>query len=254
MKKYILSLLVLISLSSVEASISIVSDLDDTIKITNSGQQVDRTINAFFTGQVFTGIPEFYQGTRAYAGAVHVVSASPTVLRSKILTTLHKKNIKIDSLTLKSLVSRETKLVYKVKAITKIMEASSDDFILIGDDVGQDPEVYDALLQLYPNRILGSYIHVINGRKIPESSVPYYSTFDLLLREYAAGRMAKEAVEKGVELLKKESKMELIFPFFAQCPKTPAVWLWQVPTVFVTDALALTAKFNLHCLARRSSN
>ena len=253
MKNYILSLLVLLSLNSVFAGITIVSDLDDTIKITNSGTQVDRAINALFTKHVFTGIPEFYQGAKFYADELHIVSASPTLLRGLILADLKKKNIEINSLTLKNLSSRETKLEYKVKAIQQLIENSSDDFVMIGDDVGQDPEVYDALLKHYPNRVLATYIHVITGRKIPESSVPYYTTFDLFLREYLAGRMQKAAVEKGVAALKDEQNMELIFPHFAQCPKTPAVWLWQAPTVFVADALSLTAKFNRHCLARHSS-
>ncbi len=254
MKNLLLCFFVISFLGSAYGSITIVSDLDDTIKITNSGREVDSTYNALFTENVFTAIPEFLDSARAYTDELHVVSASPTVIRAKILSTLAKKKIKIDSLTLRNFLRGESKLIYKVRAIKAIMDQSGDDFIFLGDDVGQDPEVYDELMKLYPNRVLASYIHVVNGRKLPESVIPYFTTFDLYLREYMAGRMTKAAVEKGVSVFKAETNPKLIIPDFAQCPKTPAVWYWQAPTIFVSDAMALAAKINRYCLATRSGN
>jgi hypothetical protein len=253
MKKLILSLFLLISLSA-QASITLVSDLDDTIKITNSGQEVDGTINALFSKEVFTGMPEFLNAAKMYVDEIHVLSASPTFLRYFIEKTFQKKEIEVDSLILRDLLRRQSKIEYKVKELKRLFEENSaDDFILVGDDVGQDPEAYDEIQRLYPNRVLASYIHVINGRDIPRSSIRYWTSFDLVLREYLAGRMADSNVNESIEKLLSETKMKLIFPNFAQCPKTPAVYMWQLRTAFAREATQVMKKLNWYCLSMHSN-
>src|SRR5688500_6098425 len=124
MKNLFFGLLVLLSLST-HAAITVVSDLDDTIKITNSSREIDGTINALFSNDVFTGMPELLLGMRTYADEFHVLSASPSVLRPKILSTFKKKQINVDSLILKGLFDRDDKLVYKVKELKKLIEKNS---------------------------------------------------------------------------------------------------------------------------------
>lgn len=250
MKTILLILSLVFSLSS-WAAITVVSDLDDTIKITNSGKEVDGAINALFSNEVFTGIPEFFLGLRNYVNEVHVLSASPTILRPKINLTLKKKKIRVDSLILRNLLHGEDKFSYKLRHLTKLMEdKSGDDFIFLGDDVGADPEVYDELRKLYPNRVLAIYIHVINGRPLPKSSIKYWTTYDLFLREYMAGRMSVAWVDEGAKRVLEEQKMKLIFPSFAACPRTPEIWLWQLRSIFALEAVSVMKKLNLYCFTR----
>ena len=253
MKKILFTLSLVFSLSSY-AGVSIVSDLDDTIKITNSGQEIDGAISAFFKNDVFTGMPDFFSAARLYTNELHILSASPKLLRTRISSTLKAKKIQFESLILKNAAGGESKLEYKVAALKKILDASADDFILIGDDVGQDPEAYKAIADLYPNRILAIYIHVINGRDIPDGIVKYWTTFDLFLREHTAGRMLAAWVGMGAELMLQEKKNELIIPDFAKCPATPAVWAWQLATEFRKAALDVSVKMTKYCLSRNSSN
>ena len=253
MKKIILILCLVFSLSSF-ASISIVSDLDDTIKITNSGEELDGAISAFFKNDVFTGMPDFFSAARLYSNELHILSASPKILRLRISSTLKAKKIQFESLTLKNAIAGESKLDYKVSAIKKLFEASSDDFILIGDDVGQDPEAYKAIQELYPNRVLAIYIHVINGRDLPEGVVKYWTTFDLFLREHSAGRMLPAWVGMGAELVLLEKKNQMIIPDFAKCPTNPAVFAWQLGTEFRKLALEVSLKMTKYCLSRNSGN
>ncbi len=244
--------LTLLNLNSY-ASISIVSDLDDTIKITNSGEEIDGAINAFFKDDTFTGMPEFFFSARVYTNELHVLSASPNILKGKITSTLNKKRIKFNSLILKNPLLGQSKLEYKVTAIKKLMEKSSDDFIFIGDDVGQDPEAYQAIKALYPNRVLAIYIHVIKSRPISSSLTKFWTSFELFLREYSAGRMQNWGVNLGAKVTLNEMRMEYVIPHFANCPRNPALWSWQLLTTYSLQASEIATKVSNYCLARSSS-
>lgn len=245
-----LILFLLFSLSSF-ASITIVSDLDDTIKITNSGEEMDGAINAFLTDNVFTGMPEFLKTAKAYAPDLHVLSASPQILRGRIQSSFKKRKLEVKSIILKNSLGGESKLVYKVRELKRLFAETSDDFILIGDDVGQDPEAYAELAKLYPNRVLAIYIHVIKNRPIP-GGTQYWTSFDLFLREFIASRMTESAVVEASELLLEEPKFSLIIPDFAHCPTAATVWDWQVATIHSRIAATLTAKLVKECQAASS--
>lgn len=252
MKNLIPLLFIFLSYSSF-AAITLVTDLDDTIKITNSGREVDGTINALFSKKVFTGMPEYIEGVKSYVDEIHVLSASPTVLRKFIEEAFVEHKIEVDSLILRNLLRRQSKIEYKVQELIKLLNQNpSDDFILIGDDVGQDPEVFDEIQRHFPNRVIASYIHVINDRSLPKTSVPYWTTFDLLLREYQAGRVSDSMMEEGIQKMMEETEMEEIFPDFAHCPKTPLVWLWHMKTPYAKAGWEMTKKFNKYCLSRLS--
>ena len=248
--KTILFLLIFSISSFTFASVAVLSDLDDTIKITNSGKEIDGAINAFLTDDVFSGMPQFLKEAKTYAPDLHILSASPKFLRGKISASFKKRNIEIKTLTLKNSLGGETKLEYKVAAIKKLLEESADDFVLIGDDVGQDPEAYEEIQRLYPNRILASYIHVIKNRHF--AGTKYWSTFDLALREFLAGRMTESAVTLIAEKILKEPKFSFIIPSFAHCPPSAEVWSWQTSTIFSQAAFTLASKLSQQCLARSS--
>ena len=250
MKNLIFALTFIFSLP-LYASVSIVSDLDDTIKITNSDDTVDGAINAALKSDVFSGITEFFMGPKTYANELHVLSASPTVLRAKIQSTLKKRNIDYTSIILKNPAQRESKFDYKVKAIKQIMEKNPDDFILIGDDVGQDPEAYAEIQRQYPNRILAIYIHVIKNRKI-ESGYQYWTSFDLFLREFVSGRMTPGWLEHGYKTVFAERDFQKIIPGFAHCPKLDSVWSWQLGTMYAEEAMVLAKNIQKNCQARNS--
>lgn len=229
----------------------VVSDLDDTIKITNSGNEVDGAINAALTNKVFTGMPEFLQELSAYTQSLHILSASPTLLRRKIEKNLALHHIDYRELRLRNLLTEKVKLDYKVKYLIKLFQDNPHaQFILIGDDVGQDPEAYDEMMRHYPGRVVASYIHMIKNRSIASSHIKYWHSADLYLREYQGGRMGSSAVVQALRELMEETDMTLIIPDFAHCPKTPLVWSWQILTPFAQEAHAVAAKVNAHCRSK----
>lgn len=248
MKNIIFSLLLVFAFSA-QASITIVSDLDDTIKITEAGGNATDIIG----DDVYTGMPEFLAAAKEYSPTLYVLSASPSIMRSKIASTLKKRKVIYNGLVLRSNIT-EGKFEYKVREIKKLMEQSSDDFIFLGDDLGKDPEAYSEIARQFPGRVLGIYIHVVNGRKITSDSVPYWTSFDLTLREFEASRMTPGWVEKIIDLLKSEAKLQYIFPKKAQCPSEASVWEWQTRTIFMQEAQDLIERFTSFCQARQSDN
>lgn len=231
------------------AQISILSDLDDTIKITEAGGNPTDIIG----DDLYTGMPEFFNGAKSYSNSLYILSASPTFMSPIIKNTLKKRGIEYKTLILRGNLT-EGKLPYKVRKIKEILDSTSDDFVLIGDDLGQDPEAYAEINKLYPGRILAMYIHVVNGRPITKDVTTYWTSFDLFLRESIAGRMDVRAVERGISVLQNEKELELIFPKKAQCPKTPTVYSWQIQSSYQQEALKLTYKFVKFCLQRQSVN
>ena len=248
MKKIFLVLLLALSLNAF-GTISILSDLDDTIKITQSSGDPGDLVGT----KIFTGIPGFFAATRDYTNELHVLSASPSFMRSHINNLFKKYKIDVRSLTLRSDIF-EDKFKYKVREIKKLLDRTTDDFILIGDDLGEDPEVYAEIMQLYPNRILAAYIHVINDRFISHLNLTrLYATSELYIREYSAGRMLKSQVLDGLEELMVETRLEYIFPRKANCPTTDHVWRWQYQTKFSVEAMVLSEKFTDYCGLRQSA-
>lgn len=247
MKNLIIAFSLVLSFSNAFA-LTIVSDLDETIKITDSGSAWGAVRSAFKKGKTFTGIPEFFKGTEAYVDRVYVLSASPTILGPKIRKLLHVNGIKNNGLILKQWLKFEKRIKYKIRSIKEIMEESNDDFLLMGDDVGDDPEVFDAIKKLFPSRVLGAYIHVIKNRKIPEGLTTHFTAHDLALREFLAGRMAAADVRAVIEKLKAETQLTMIIPGFAYCPTTAVHWAWQLSTEFAEDVLGLNDTIVDHCV------
>lgn len=240
----ILILFSLLSLSSF-AQVSIVSDLDDTIKITNVGSPIEASYSGLFKDRIFTGMAPFFNQARTYSNSLHVVSAGPKFLHGKVSSTLNKHQIKFESINLRD-VMRESKMDFKYNVIKRVLESSSDNLLLIGDDVDLDPEIYQRVGQDFPGRIEAIYIHVVNGRAKPEGSISYFTSFDLALWEGLAGRMNMNGVSEILKSVASEKQMKNIFPDFAVCPEI-AVFEWQLRTVFMPEALSLSQKIESFC-------
>lgn len=245
--KIIIFILLAIHLQLAFASVSVLSDLDDTIKITQANGQT----SDIFTGKLYTGIEETLQEMSQQFSDLYILSASPTVLKPKIVSVLKKRNIIFKELILRSNIF-EDKFSYKLRKMIKMMESSQDDFILIGDDLGKDPEVYAEVTRLYPQRVLASYIHVVNGRTLPKGMIPYWTSFDLILKEYSSFRLAASSVERVIKALKEERNLLMIFPLKANCPTQPVVWEWQLQTIFMGEAFEFTQQYIKFCQLRQS--
>jgi phosphatidate phosphatase APP1 len=248
MKNLILATLLLTS--NAFAGVSIISDLDDTIKITNVMNPVEMTVRGIFSSDTFTGMPQFLAEARSYSDSLHVLTASPPFLSSAIKRTLNRNEIKYDSVAYKNPFLFEDKIEYKVNKIKGIMENSQDQFILLGDDVDKDPEIYEIVKSLYPEKILGIYIHSVRGREIPNGLVQYWTAADLALHEMVAGRMSPSSAEKVMDTLIAETNLENTILDTYNCPTNASVWAWQRETELSEKSAQLATIIKRFCAER----
>lgn len=160
--------------------VSVISDIDDTIKITGVHARNQLVDNTFFQPmQPVPGTPHFL---RALAGlsagsAFHYVSASPWQLYVPLAEflathgfppgTLHLRALTIDYAT-----AREHFAVpddYKLEQIKPMFQAfPKRRFVLIGDASERDPEAYAALARQFPTQVVRIHIRATPGYP-PES-------------------------------------------------------------------------------------
>ncbi len=142
--------------------LSIISDIDDTIKISNVFDREQLVKGLFFDEyKIAPGMPELYGSLQSRGACFHYVSSSPWQLYPSIkplLDTFYPPG----SLTQRHFFVGDRSLVdffhssmeYKKKSIQKLLDQFSERyFLLIGDSGEKDPEVYCQIAQSHPDRI-----------------------------------------------------------------------------------------------------
>lgn len=252
--KPILVILLTLILPKAFAKVVIVSDLDDTIKITNVGSAYQATVNGVFKKNVFSGMPEFLKEARSYSEDLHVLTASPSLIYKNVHRTLNYNKIKFTSLFLRNILKDRDSYKYKIGRLKYLMDKSDDEFILIGDDANHDPEIYNEIKNLYPNKVMAIYINVIRGRELPITSQPYYTAADLALRELEAGRMSIESARSVLATVSGEPKLRFVRPNFTVCPNETGTWDWQAQSVLAAEAAYLAERVSVYCSAESQQN
>ncbi|HXH31511.1 MAG TPA: phosphatase domain-containing protein [Bacteriovoracaceae bacterium] len=241
-----MSFFLLFSAANSFAGVSIISDLDDTIKITNAGNTLMASYNGILKTKVFTAMPTFLAESRSYTDELTILSTSPFLIRPMVLRNFSEHDIDVDDVILKTKLLKNSHS-FKVGKIREVLSRSNDDFILLGDDVNADVEVFDTIIKQFPKRILVAYVHVVKGKKLPASVTPYFTAADLAMRENLAGRMGPEGVMRVAEQVLEEPKMDRIFPGFAQCPRDPQGWNWVAASSWKPVSDQMVAKINKYC-------
>jgi phosphatidate phosphatase APP1 len=153
--------------------VSIISDVDDTIKHSNVSNRRDLFRNTFTKSfSPVNGMPELYQDC-AKAGAVfHFVSGSPWQLYEPLREFCRAEGYPDGSFHLKRFRFREAarklrrspQKLYKQATIEPILAAFPQrKFVLIGDSGEQDPDIYGHFLRESPDQIVGIFIRAIRG-------------------------------------------------------------------------------------------
>lgn len=149
--------------------LSIISDIDDTIKITEVRDRRATLRNTFLREfQPVPGMAAFYQTlAREPNASFHYVSASPWQLYLPLATfvasngfpagTFELKNFRWKDRSFFSLFANPEK--YKPGVIEPLLKQFPQrKFILIGDSGERDPEIYGALARNFPAQIRMIYI------------------------------------------------------------------------------------------------
>ena len=150
------------------AGLSIISDIDDTVKITNVTDRERLLENTFFLDfKAAPGMAQLYNQWSEHDVSLHFVSSSPWQLYPVLEEFLDKSDFPRSSFSLKPVRFRDETLLDLFKkgtetkpvAIRKLLQTYLDrKFVLVGDSGEQDPEVYATLMRQYPDQILKVYI------------------------------------------------------------------------------------------------
>lgn len=157
-----------------DAQFGVISDIDDTVMQTHATDLL-RMARTVFLGSARTRLP--FKGVAALYRALHAgpdgralnplfyVSSSPWNLYDLLYDFFELQNIPVSALFLRDWGVSEEQVgpgrhrSHKLDAINKIMGLYEHlPFILIGDSGQKDPEIYEEVVRLYPNRVLSVYI------------------------------------------------------------------------------------------------
>lgn len=154
--------------------VSIISDVDDTLKHSNVPNRRDLFHNTF--SREFTpvpGMPELFRECAARGAAFHYVSGSPWQLYEPLAEFWTSQGYPLGSFHLKRFRLRETarklrtmspQKAHKLAAIEPILNAFPErSFILIGDSGEQDPEIYARILIERPQQVRHVFIRGVRG-------------------------------------------------------------------------------------------
>jgi hypothetical protein len=166
--------------------ISVISDIDDTVKVSNVGDHKNLLEQTFL--QDFAAAPGMATVYREWSTddtGFHFVSSSPWQLYEPLQEFLDQDGFPWSSFSLKSIRFRDETLLdlfkkgteTKPAAIEKILDQYPDrDFILVGDSGEQDPEVYAELLRSRPEQI--SKVYIRNVTQASKDDERFASVFD----------------------------------------------------------------------------
>lgn len=144
--------------------LSIISDIDDTIKISHVTERSELLKHTFYLDfKAAPGMADMYQKWLNPGGALHFVSSSPWQLYPALVTFIEESGFPQADYALKSFrfkdrslfnlmaKSTETKPPQIIEILKKYPHRR---FMLIGDSGEYDPEIYAQILQQYPKQII----------------------------------------------------------------------------------------------------
>jgi len=152
--------------------LSIISDIDDTVKISYVTQRKELLKATFFDDfKAVEDMSKLYRQWRAKGASLHFVSSSPWQLHEPLEKFLIGNAFPSASMSLKDIRFRDETLLNLFKSGTETKPTAIRNiidnypkrrFILVGDSGEQDPEVYAQIAQEYPDQIEKIFIRNID--------------------------------------------------------------------------------------------
>jgi phosphatidate phosphatase APP1 len=210
-----------VRLPSPQAQFGVVSDIDDTILVTNV-ERVLRMFLATFLGNArtrspFAGVGAFYRALECgelppakcdewRRNPIFYVSSGPWNLYDLLVDFMELNSIPLGPLFLQDYGFDRDKFfklenrTHKIRRIAEILEFYPElPFILVGDSGQKDPEIYTEVLASSPNRIRAIYIRDVSSRtraeqvkELARAAKAHGGELVLVKNSYDAARHAAE--------------------------------------------------------------
>ncbi|MCB1171341.1 MAG: App1 family protein, partial [Leptospiraceae bacterium] len=164
-----------------EEGTSVISDIDDTIKITEVRNRASMIENTFYREfRPVPGMAELYRRWKDRGMFFHYVSGSPYQLYPDIASfldssgfppgTFHLRELSVHDSSFLSFLNTpevdEPEEHYKYPAIKRLLEAfPRRKFILVGDSGEMDPELYAFVARQFPGQVQSIVIRNITSEE-----------------------------------------------------------------------------------------
>lgn len=152
-----------------DEGVSVISDIDDTIKVTeNANGPIRVAMNTFNRpSKVTPGISELYKTLEEMDAEFHYLTASPWQLHDFLTLFIKFNRLPVGSLYMKDfslnpfsmeffeLLTSGSSEQYKKEQVAKILKSFPNrKFIMIGDSSQKDPEVYGWAAKTFPDQVI----------------------------------------------------------------------------------------------------
>lgn len=190
-----------------EMGLSVISDIDDTVKVSNVADRKELLRNTLLREFVAVpGMPEAYRRWEESGVVFHYVSSSPWQLSNCLCGFLGTAGLPAGSMHLKLFRLKDStplgRLNNRKRSKRKAIEQIMDDFprrrfILVGDSGEKDPEVYAAVARRRPEQVAGVLI-----RRVPARVAANHASlrFEKLGRRLPSGLLATFTAAEELEL------------------------------------------------------
>ena len=164
---------------------SVVSDIDDTIKVSEVRDKDALLRNTFLReAEAVPGLAAVYRAWADAGARFHYVSASPWQLDDTLSRFMERAGFPAGTHHLKSFRWKDSTFfalfqdpeVYKRAILEPLLRAAPGRrFVLVGDSGERDPEIYGALARDFPDQVDAIYIRDVTGE--PADADRYRSAF-----------------------------------------------------------------------------
>lgn len=159
--------------------VSVISDLDDTVKESNVLDRSELIANTFYRPYRATpGMPALYAAWAEQGAAVHYVTACPWQLFSPISDFLNESGFPVSDIEMRELRLANASFVnlfrdsrdFKKRSIREILRRfPARRFVLVGDSGQNDPEVYASIAREYRDRVKAIVIRAVAPEDLDRS-------------------------------------------------------------------------------------
>jgi hypothetical protein len=259
----------ILSWQTAGAKTVVISDIDDTIKISHVLDTWDMGLNAFRTGNLFLGMNTAYQELKAQDPTIeffYVTNAPIDIMEGKHSTFLRTNDFpNHENMRLRESLGEKN---HKVKAIAAILKQTNPNFvILLGDNGEADIDVFTSIVKDFPTIEFLTQVHTPYfsqsvegqvGKPIKENQEAFATSFDMLLSWFDKGLINADKVadfmSKFTPALLKEPKNKkngvLAFPEWVDCRDTSfdGTPITKLPEDMQNDAILTLSTIQDRCL------